>query len=455
MPENHHSELNGEALLEAILDSATGYAIITLDRDRAITSWNTGAELIFGWPAKEMIGQSADAIFTPEDREIDRPGIEMRKALDDGIARDERWHMRQDGSRFWASGLLMPLKNGGGFLKIARDEADRRRGIEALRESREHFLALVENVPQLIWRCGSLGECSWVSPQWAAFTGLSEEESLGQGWSEAVHPDDRTETAEAFPKAQATGELYLEHRIRRGSDGHYIWFQSRATRLSADPEEWLGTSTDIDELKRLKERQDLLMRELHHRTGNLLAVVGSIARRTAQSSESIDDFQSRFGDRLLALSRVQSLIAREASPELDIGDLVELELTAQGWDIDGAKIVTQGPRFLLNARQAEALALALHELATNTMKYGALAQEDGKLLIEWSPCAGAGLIFEWQESGVPSVAAGAETRRGYGRELIEVALPHALGATTMMEFRPGEGVYCRIELAAHPKTGPS
>ena len=331
-----------QTLLAAILDSAMDFAIIALDPDNKVTLWNPGAEKILGWTAEEMMGRSGELIFIPEDRAAGAVEAELTKAITNGRAEDERWHARKDGSRFWGSGLMMPLKNGLGFLKIMRDQTGRRQAEHALRESEERFRTLAQHIPQLVFRSQSLGERTWGSPQWVAFTGLSEANSLGLGWMDAVHPADHELTHDAWATAKSSGELYIEHRIRRAIDGHYRWFQTRAKRLDYDGE-WFGTSTDIDDLRRLKERQEVLLKELHHRTGNLLAVVSSIARRTAQSSDSVDNFSQRFENRIQALSRVQAQIARDSTPVLELEDLVKMELDALGL-LETGRVIIEGSK---------------------------------------------------------------------------------------------------------------
>lgn len=135
----HNHLLAGEQRLRMILESATNYAIVTTDLDGRITVWNTGARNILGWEEEEILGQSAEVFFTPEDRACGRVQEEMRRALAEGRATDERWHMRKDGSRFWATGMMMPLRDGEvqGFLKIFRDRTEERRAEEALRLAKE------------------------------------------------------------------------------------------------------------------------------------------------------------------------------------------------------------------------------------------------------------------------------------------------------------------------------
>ena len=121
-----------------IVESSTGYGIFTFDTQGVITTWNLGAERILGYAEAEILGKKLEVIFTPEDCEAGQPEFMMRKAAADGQALDERWHVRKGGEKFWANGLVMPLKDDAGetrgYLKILRDMTDRRRLENALKE---------------------------------------------------------------------------------------------------------------------------------------------------------------------------------------------------------------------------------------------------------------------------------------------------------------------------------
>ncbi len=110
---------------QAIFESAVDFAIVTTDHEGRVTAWNPGAERILGWSAEEMVGHSAETFYTPEDRAAGRPAEEVRQTAETGRAADERWHLRKDGTRFWASGEMMPLRSPEGadlgFLKILHD----------------------------------------------------------------------------------------------------------------------------------------------------------------------------------------------------------------------------------------------------------------------------------------------------------------------------------------------
>jgi PAS domain S-box-containing protein len=137
------AERQAEARSQQILNSAIDYAIISFDLQGRVTSWNEGAHRILGWTEQDMLGEPADRFFTPEDVAIGRPALEMGEALRTGRGNDERWHMRQDGTRFFASGEMMALRDDAGrvtgFIKILRDRTEQRVASQALRDSKERI----------------------------------------------------------------------------------------------------------------------------------------------------------------------------------------------------------------------------------------------------------------------------------------------------------------------------
>jgi two-component system, chemotaxis family, CheB/CheR fusion protein len=139
-----HEELRAsEERLRLMLECARDYAIFTLDPERKVTSWHSGAQTMFGYTGEEIIGQSGDVMFVPEDREQGAPVQEVEKAANEGRAENERWHMRKDGSRFYGSGLTHPLRNGAGeiigFVKIMRDLTQQKQNEEAMRQRNEEL----------------------------------------------------------------------------------------------------------------------------------------------------------------------------------------------------------------------------------------------------------------------------------------------------------------------------
>jgi PAS domain S-box-containing protein len=130
-----------DARARLILDSATDYAIITMDTDGSVTGWNAGAQTIMGYAEAEILGRSGEVVFTSEDRASGKFAAELRRAVETGRASNERWHLRRDGTRFWASGMMMPLLDADGrpqgFLNILRDRTE----IKAAMERRELLMA--------------------------------------------------------------------------------------------------------------------------------------------------------------------------------------------------------------------------------------------------------------------------------------------------------------------------
>jgi len=180
--------------------------------------------------------------------------------------------------------------------------------------------------------------------------------------------------------------------------------------------------------------------EYQRRVKNLMATIRSIALRTAETSASLEEFSAHFDGRLAALARTQRILVRAGQCDIDLEELVHEELLTQAVRKD---TTVQGPSVRLSLKAAEALGLALHELAINAVKYGALAGSDGDLSVTWHIGA-CGLVLEWRETGVAAVDP-QPSHSGFGREWIERGLPYQLKASTVLEFQPG-GVVCTIVL---------
>ncbi|WP_053078685.1 CheR family methyltransferase, partial [Methylobacterium tarhaniae] len=323
------------------------------------------------------------------------------------------------------------------------------RAERALRASQERFRRMERIVPAFLFTANAELEWLYVNPRFYEHTGLEEGKALGLGWLTVMHPEDVEENQRRWVRAVAHHEAF-EHEFRiRAASGTYRWFTVRAEPM-ADPDggavTWFGSCTDSHERRMAEDRQRLLLTELQHRVKNILAVVRSVANRTAEGQTSLDDFVMHFDGRLGALARTQNILTRSPDAATDLAELIGEEVLSHAVR-DGGQVTLTGPEVRLPQKTAETLGLVLHELATNAIKYGALARPEGRIAIGWH-LYGAGperrLRLEWQESGVTLLAT-APTRRGFGRELIEQGLVYEFGATTALEYRPG-GVRCVIEL---------
>jgi len=245
----------------------------------------------------------------------------------------------------------------------------------------------------------------------------------------------------------------LEHQVAF-ADGSVGWVLSRAVpMLDRDGQivEWFGVADDVTDRHRMQERQAVLVAELQHRTRNLLGVVRSISGQTMRSSETLEQFEAAFNQRLGALSRVQGLLSRSENEPITIGALLRSELDALGGNEMPDRILTQGPEVQLRKGTVQTFALALHELATNARKYGALANGKGRLEVTWCTYTdetGDRLKLKWWEIDLVRSREEQSTVTkpgGYGRELIERALPYSLQARTAYDLMDTE-LICTIDL---------
>lgn len=207
---------------------------------------------------------------------------------------------------------------------------------------------------------------------------------------------------------------------------------------------------DITESRRLKQSQQILIDELQHRTRNLITVVDALAERTMRSTTSVESFMEQIRVRLRALARVQGVLSRSDLEPITIGTLVRMELDALGRPPGAPRTTVNGPEVPLRKSSVQTLALAFHELATNARKYGALAAEKGRLSVTWkidrSANGRAELALNWRETAIDQRIDRADPQRsGYGRTLIERALPYTLSARTTFEVGE-DSFHCSIRL---------
>lgn len=212
----------------------------------------------------------------------------------------------------------------------------------------------------------------------------------------------------------------------------------------------LRSQHDAAELDRVRIEQRSQINEIQHRARNVLAVVRSIVRRSGHAAESPDEFASHIEGRISALARTQGALIVDSKHGPELEDLIRTELTANA--VRDAQLSIAGPSLRLVPRAAETIALALHELTTNALKFGALTVPEGRIAVSWkiaSP-APSTLHWSWIESNV-RIPRTAPHRRGFGRELIENVLPYELGAATRFTLE-SSGLRCEIDLPINERT---
>jgi two-component sensor histidine kinase len=203
----------------------------------------------------------------------------------------------------------------------------------------------------------------------------------------------------------------------------------------------------VSERKESEAHLRLLLRELTHRSKNLLAVVQAMARQTAQHAGSVDEFLHQFGARLQALAASHDLLVRESWHRASLRELIRSQL-ASSID-DPSRVVFNGPDIDLKPEAAQNLGLALHELATNAARFGALSIPSGRVSINWSSNKSSrddGITIDWREHGGPKVKP--RRKRGFGSLLIERNLARALDADITLAFEP-DGLRCHIGIPGY------
>ena len=225
-----------------------------------------------------------------------------------------------------------------------------------------------------------------------------------------------------------------------------VWVHKRVSLLrdaAGKPTSIIALVTDITERKRYEEQIKLLMSELNHRSKNLLALVLAIARQTVATSA--DDFIDRFQERILALSASQDLLVRNKWKGVRLDKLARSQL-AHFNDLIGTRIKICGPALLVSAFAAQTLGMALHELATNAGKYGALSTERGSVEVTWRVENTEGLgdtfLISWRESGGPIVKA--PDRSGFGSTVIGQMAEISLNATVDLDYA-SSGLVWRLQ----------
>jgi two-component sensor histidine kinase len=222
--------------------------------------------------------------------------------------------------------------------------------------------------------------------------------------------------------------------------------QTRRLELLAKAVGLAADALRRDEQHALRQRnQDRTAAELQHRLRNNLALMRSIIRRSNQTSASPEHFALHLEARIGALSRTQAMLGAAGDAGIELEDLIRTELIASA--VPERRYLVQGPPVRLHAKGAESLGLAMHELATNSLKFGAFATPGGTVAVTWAVTenpAPSRLKMRWIESGV-TIASVAPRRRGFGQELLECTLPYELGAQCRLALNPG-GLNCDIDM---------
>ncbi|TGD99882.1 PAS domain S-box protein [Methylobacterium nonmethylotrophicum] len=292
----------------------------------------------------------------------------------------------------------------------------------------------------------------YVSPAIGTIYGIEPDALLGsvEKWAALIVPDDRDIALANIEKARSGEAVIHEFRIQRPADGAFRWIRTTdfPLRDNGNIPRIGGIADDVTEAKLAAEHSAILLAELQHRVRNIMALLRSITNRTAEHADSVSEYRELMMGRLLAFARVQALLTRGANARVGIATIVHDEVSVQAQH--KGQYILDGPDIELSPKAAEVLTLAIHELATNAVKYGALSVPTGTVTVEWSTFekrGGPWLAFNWTEEGAPSRPApdpDAPHRRGFGSELIEARIPYELRGRGQVTIEPG-GARCHLE----------
>lgn len=415
---------------------------------------------ILGVDAADFAERAAWTRFVhPDDQDDARAALAA--AIEGGASYNIEFRVRPpDGPERWVASQAIVLRDEAGrasrIIGIHRDVTQRRRMEEALRASEERLRATQEQASVGIAEVDGEGRYVAVNEAFIGITGYPREALTGRSLFSLSPPEDARADRERYARLVSGREpepYALEKRFLRG-DGSPGWIAVSASAVRDARGRFLygvRVVQDITARRLAEESRELLVHELNHRVKNTLATVQSVAM---QSFRDVADRDARglFESRLLALSKAHDVLTREDWRGAGLREVVAEALAPYRGEDSGDRFDVNGPSVRLLPRTALSIAMALHELATNAAKYGALTAAGGRVTVAWSVTrrpGGRRLRLRWEEAGGPTVAA--PRRRGFGSRLIERGLAAELDGEVELVFAPS-GVVCRIDVPL--ETGP-
>src|SRR5713101_162393 len=414
---------NSEARLRAAFDNAA-VGIAHIGPDGRWLRVNRALCRILGYPVDELLTKSFRDVTHPDDLAADLAQVELIREEKIDSYEVETRDLRKDGAIIWARKTVGCVRKGDGsidyFVSVIEDISARKQAEKELRENEERFRSSLLHSPLPISLFDDRERILAISQSWLEQSGyLREELPRLEDWTIRAYGERSGEVLEQMrqiiiistqPEARSA-ELTI--RTKDGRERLWNFVSSPVAAQSDGRRLFVCVAQDVTDQKAHEEQIHLLMREISHRAKNMLSLVQAIARQTA--AREPEDFIERFTDRIQALAANQDLLIRNEWQGVDVEDLVRAQL-AHFADLVGSRIAVHGPTVRLNAAAAQAIGLALHELATNAGKYGALSVDAGCIDVCWR-LDGDVFAMSWTECNGPPVSP--PKRQGFGTTVVD------------------------------------
>lgn len=392
---------------------------------------------------------TADPELSDEERERFRQ-IGVAASLDVAIVRDGRAvalvFVHADQPRRWGGREIATVREAVDRMSFAYERAV---ATHRMKQSERRFAALFGQTAVGFAELDPEGRLLRVNDSMRRLLGRPAEDLQHRAIEELLHPTDREKWRRLLAQNARNGESFgIEKRYLR-PDGAEVWAVSTVTRLAEEEGSASGffmVTIDVSERREAERLRGLLVAELNHRVRNNIVTVQSLVRHSRMNAVTPQDFEAALDARLAALARAHNLLMRETWTAASLGELVEDTLAPYAIGRE-SRVRAHGPTILLAPTAAVTLNMALHELATNAAKFGALSNESGRVEVSWS-VRGGEMELKWRETDGPLVEA--PQRRGFGRRLIERGATQELGGAVTLSFAPG-GVTCAFRIPLSQK----
>jgi PAS domain S-box-containing protein len=431
-----------ETAFRAMFDvSSVGHIEVEPEGGRFLRA-NAAVCRLLGYTEAELLGLTIFDTTHPDDR---HRAQELLRRMIDGESADldlEKRSLRKDGSAVWTRVTVNVIRDASGRplrnIAVIQNIDARKEAEQALQASRTRLQLALDAAQLGWWQYDPRRRVLSGDTRCKEIFGVETDETPVDEIKKRLHPDDAEKLWAARVATLDPVDLKphaIECRLQRG-DGEIRWLEAhwlayfeddRSERRAAMV---IGTVADITGRKEREEKVHLLTREVNHRAKNMLCLVQAIALRTGAANP--DDFIKRFSERIRALSANQDLLVKNEWNGVEIADLVRAQL-AHFADLIGSRIAAQGPKLRLNPASAQTIGLAIHELATNAWKHGALSTDKGCIDIFWGT-ADDKLTMSWTERDGPPVFV--SQRRGFGTTVIEAMVEYNLRGAVHFECPP-------------------